>query len=104
MSNLPTVSQQTPALFEGQSIIINEPPELNHTHTPEQVKKNNVEMYNQKLKIHHALWAEAKTFNRCLTMLREMDRLMAQRAEVMGYTYGAAQNKVTSGGQVLPLD
>lgn len=95
-SNLPSVIPS--------NVAIPEPILLDFNHNQDDVLRANIELYNTRLKVVHALWSRATSFGKALVLIRELDNLIKLRAEIMGTPYGAALRNTSKGSSIFPID
>lgn len=96
-------SESLPSIIPD-NLTIPEPILLSFQDTEDDVQKANIELYNTRLKVVHALWSKANSFSKALTLLNEIDKLIQMRANIMGTPYGVTARNLPKGSIVYPAD
>lgn len=92
------MADTSPALFDNPllkdlDISLPEPILLEHKATLTEVRKADIQLFNQSLRIVHAMWAKVETLPAALVMIDRTMKLIETRRHILGLEYGASQSK-----------
>lgn len=87
------MSDKELSVIDDFNVQITQPTQLSSDASPEQIKKDDIDIYNMQMEILYAAWSHARTLPAVLALMRETREMQKHRRNILGFTYGPDANR-----------